>query len=279
MRRASKEAAIRQQFEVWLRRWIEHKDDCGRHRKPRPGATAASRSCPEARAFRGGRSMSACANCEPTRLRRWNSVVCGVRARGVQEQRKPNRGCLPRWTRWWNQRAAAIPSRRCAGRARACDAWPTNCDGKASRSVSRWSPNCWRSWATACRPTARPAKAASHPDRNAQFEYINAAGAGVPDARPAGDLGGHEEEGTGRRLQERRPGVAPQGPARRGARPRLPGQGAGQGDPLRRLRPGRQRRLGQRRHRPRHGRSSPSERSAAGGAKWARRVIPAPPSC
>ncbi len=29
------------------------------------------------------------------------------------------------------------------------------------------------SWATASRPTARPRKATGHPDRNAQFEYIN----------------------------------------------------------------------------------------------------------
>ena len=52
---------------------------------------------------------------------------------------------------------------------------------------------------------ARPAKAASHPDRNAQFEHINAQCRPLPGGRPAGDLGRHQEEGACRRLQERRP--------------------------------------------------------------------------
>ena len=93
----------------------------------------------------------------------------------------------------------------------------------------------------------------AHPDRNAQFEYINASVARSLLAGPAGDLGRHEEEGIGRRFQERRPGVAAARGTRGGPRPRLPGQDLGQGDPLRRLRHGQQPGLGQRRHRPRHG--------------------------
>ncbi|MSQ94753.1 MAG: hypothetical protein EXR98_09380, partial [Gemmataceae bacterium] len=54
---------------AWLRRWMSAKDDCGRRRKPKPGATGASRSCPEARAFRGGQFMSVCTSCKPTRVR------------------------------------------------------------------------------------------------------------------------------------------------------------------------------------------------------------------
>src|SRR5260370_1215037 len=48
-----------------------------------------------------------------------------------------------------------------------------------------------------------------------------------------GDLGGWQEEGTGRRCPERRAGGAAQGGARGGAGVRLPDQGAGQGDALR----------------------------------------------
>jgi hypothetical protein len=45
----------------------------------------------------------------------------------------------------------------------------------------------------------------SHPDRDAQFEFINAqvkerAGEGLADRRPAGDLGRHEDERTRRGL-------------------------------------------------------------------------------
>ena len=52
-----------------------------------------------------------------------------------------------------------------------------------------------------------------HPDRDAQFEYINRRFAG---GASAGDLGRHEEEGACWRLQEPRPGVAPARRARRG---------------------------------------------------------------
>jgi hypothetical protein len=57
----------------------------------------------------------------------------------------------------------------------------------------------------------------NHPDRDAQFHYINdrvkeALAAG------AGDLGGHQEEGTGRRLQERRARMATKGLARGSSR-------------------------------------------------------------
>ena len=37
-----------------------------------------------------------------------------------------------------------------------------------------WSPNCSTSSATASRPTARRFEGKGHPDRNAQFEHINA---------------------------------------------------------------------------------------------------------
>ncbi len=86
----------------------------------------------------------------------------------------------------------------------------------------------------------RPIRLHQRPDR------------GVPGAGPAGDLGGHEEEGTGRRVQEWRSGVAADRAARGGAGLRLCRPGPGPGHPLRRVRPGRQPGVGQRRHRPRH---------------------------
>ena len=56
---------------------------------------------------------------------------------------------------------------------------------------------------------------ASHPDRNAQFEYINATAGRVFGRWAAGDLGRHKEEGDGRELQERRAGMAAEGDAGR----------------------------------------------------------------
>ncbi len=43
-----------------------------------------------------------------------------------------------------------------------------------------------------------------HPDRDAQFRHINAVAKRAVDRAPAGDLGRHQEEGAGRRFQERR---------------------------------------------------------------------------
>ena len=72
----------------------------------------------------------------------------------------------------------------------------------------------------------------SHPDRDAQFAFIDAK---VKTALAAGDLGGRQEEGACGRRQERRAGVASQGIARSGAGARLPDQGAGAGGAVRRL--------------------------------------------
>ena len=60
----------------------------------------------------------------------------------------------------------------------------------------------------------------------------------------------------------------PRGPARGGRVHDFPDKELGKVDPLRRLRPDRQRGLGERGHRPRHGASSPCKRSAAGGRRW-----------
>jgi DNA-binding phage protein len=59
---------------------------------------------------------------------------------------------------------------------------------------------------------------ADHPDRDAQFQYINDQVKKALAGSAAGDLGGCQEEGTGRRLQERRPRVAAEGVTRAGAR-------------------------------------------------------------
>ena len=94
-------------------------------------------------------------------------------------------------------------------------------------------------------------------------------------AGPAGRLGGHEEEGVGRGFQERRPGVAARGAARRRcasttSRTRTLGKAIPYGVYDLPERPG----LGQRRHRPRHGRVRRRTASAAGGSEMGRRRYP-----
>ena len=53
----------------------------------------------------------------------------------------------------------------------------------------------------------------SHPDRNAQFEYINRQVRAFQKRQQPVDLGGHEKEGIGRRFQESGRGMAAPGPA------------------------------------------------------------------
>lgn len=57
----------------------------------------------------------------------------------------------------------------------------------------------------------------AHPDRDAQFRYINQQIPALPSRPSAGHLCRHEEEGTGRRLQERGTPVAAAGSAHPGA--------------------------------------------------------------
>ena len=75
---------------------------------------------------------------------------------------------------------------------------------------------------------------ADHPDRDAQFQYINSSPPSVGRA-PTGHLRGHEEEGIDRELPERGPAMAPQQVAGPRARPRFSGALGPSGVSLRRV--------------------------------------------
>ena len=107
---------------------------------------------------------------------------------------------------------------------------------------------------------------ATHPDRNAQFEHINATAdallaAGEPVREPLVDervdqqvvisVDTKKKELVGN-FTNRGPGMAAEGHAAGRARARLPDRAEGKGDSLRRLRHGPQRSVGERRSRPRH---------------------------
>src|SRR5664280_145744 len=92
-----------------------------------------------------------------------------------------------------------------------------------------------------------------HPDRNAQFEHINAKALAAQAAGATGHLGRHQEERADRQLQEWWHRLSPErrSAAREGAR--LRGQGTRQGRALWRVRRWRQCRVGERRDHKRHG--------------------------
>ena len=60
-------------------------------------------------------------------------------------------------------------------------------------------------WVQPAGEPSRPVRALDHPDRDAQFQHINQRLAAGVCRGAAGDLRGHQEEGAGRRFQERRP--------------------------------------------------------------------------
>ena len=93
---------------------------------------------------------------------------------------------------------------------------------------------------------------ATHPDRNAQFEHINAtADVLLAPGEPVISVDTKKKELVGN-FANPGPGMATEGAAAGGACARLSDRRGGQGDSLRRLRHGAQRSVGERRSRPRH---------------------------
>ena len=78
---------------------------------------------------------------------------------------------------------------------------------------------------------AKTIEGKQHPDRDAQFRYINAQARALPGRRRPGDQRGHQEEGAGRAVRQRRPGLAAQGRPGAGPRPRLPRRGSAKAIP------------------------------------------------
>ena len=91
--------------------------------------------------------------------------------------------CPLRWTAKSTRHAGRRAARAGVHRCRHCDGGATCCGG----------------WATACRPPPRSSEGAQHPDRDAQFRYINAqARAHLGPGQPVISVD-TQEEGAGRR--------------------------------------------------------------------------------
>jgi Rhodopirellula transposase DDE domain len=99
---------------------------------------------------------------------------------------------------------------------------------------------------------ARTIEGKQHPDRAAQFRYINEAVTAFQDeGSPVISVDAKKKENVGN-FENGGAEWAPAGQPERVSVHDFPGRGAGQGHPVRELRPDREHRLGQRRHRPRH---------------------------
>ena len=107
-----------------------------------------------------GRGLKELAQDEPLeRVRRPGAGRKPAIVKSLPSRKRGTRPCLAISMRWSNQRAAAIPNRRCGGPARACGIWPRHCSSRGTRRAAPWWPSCSTRQATACKATARPRKA------------------------------------------------------------------------------------------------------------------------
>ena len=122
--------------------------------------------------------------------------------------------------------------------------------GAPVRRGTRWRGCCMRGVQPAGQRQDDRGQAASGPGRPVPLHQR--AGAGAHGRRGAGDQRGHQEEGAGRAVRARPGGSGGRPGTRCGSATMTSPTGAGQGDPVRGLRRGRQRRVRQRGHRSRH---------------------------
>jgi hypothetical protein len=140
---------------------------------------------------------------------RHRRVVFAVRAVGASRKSRPNRVCWRRCPVWCSRRSVAIPKRRCCGSARASVILPAHWPSAASPPVKNWSADCCVVSASACRPTARPAKARATPTamRSLTTSTHRSKRSRQPDSRPSRST---PRRRNWLRLQEWRARVAPQ---------------------------------------------------------------------
>ena len=133
----------------------------------------------------------------------------------VEVESRPLNTTLRSWETWkpWSiPSREAIPSRRCGGPARAPASWPRQLH---SAGPQRQPPDGGRLLQRArLQPPVQPQDPGGGvaPRSQRPVRAHQRAGPPVPEAGPAGHLGGHQEEGIGRGFQERRAGSgSPQG--------------------------------------------------------------------
>ena len=143
--------------------------------------------------------------------------------------------CSRTWNAWSTRPRGAIPCRRYGGPVRARASSPRSCDAKAIDVSHQTVALLLHAAGYSLQSNRKTREGGSHPDRNAQFEFINARvlalqKRGQPvvsvDTKKKELIGDFKNNG-----EEWQPG----GSARGGARQGLPGQAVGQGDPLRGL--------------------------------------------
>ncbi len=175
----------------------------------KPVRLARRCSIPTSTIQRGLRELPADEPLAGGRTRRAGSAAASARSISTRPS------CCAIWMRWSSRPPpAAIPTRRCGGRARALRTLAVALDGLGHRVshtvVAELSVhNSDHRGLTAVQTVnAKTREGRQHVDRDAQFRYI-ARRVRRAQRAAADDFGGHQEEGAGRRVQERGPHLAP----------------------------------------------------------------------
>ena len=178
------------------------------------------------------------------------SVVCVRRAVVTSRWSTSSPGCWRRWTSWCIPRPGVIRCRCCAGRRSRRPSWPTNWSRQGFEVSARTVLRLLHRLGYSLQANAKVIEGRQHPDRDAQFRYLNDMAPGfIDDGQPAISVDTKKKELIGDYANG---GAewAPAGEPERVERARLRRPRLGrvrQGHPLWDLRPGQRRGLGQRR--------------------------------
>src|SRR5437899_8531348 len=149
-----------------------------------------------------GRGLNELAWDEPShRIRRPGAGRKPTISKSLPPRRRGTPRCSTIARRWSSRRRGVIPNRPGGGPARACAVWRRRCKRRVTRSAALWSANCSMRRGTACKATARPRRATAIPTG------MRSSATSTPSdhrfgRKAAGDLGRHQEKGTGRRFPQ-----------------------------------------------------------------------------
>ena len=194
---------------------------------------------------------------------------------------KPARVCSRRSMSWSIPRLGAIRCRCCAGRRSRSTKLADDLVRQGFEVSARTVLRLLHRLGYSLQANAKVTEGRQHPDRDAQFRYLNdmAAERSSTDGQPVISVDTKKKELVGDLRQRRRASGQPDGRARTGRRARLRRPGPGrvrQSHPVRDLRRGQRRGLGQSSATAPTPPSSRSSPSAAGGTRWAGPGSPTP---
>ena len=102
------------------------------------------------------------------------AAACADRAAAASRRSRRNPGFWKRWRSWCSRRSAAIPRRPCCGSARASAIWLRALAERGFTASQKLVGRLLRRLGFSLQANRKTREGTAHPDRDAQFEHINA---------------------------------------------------------------------------------------------------------